>query len=353
MNPEILILSGPIHTGKSTALLNWCKLNSSRLRCAGIINPSIYAEKVFIELPTFESFKSNPLSPADTVEIGKYKFSQIAFNRADEIISKAGDKEADVFIIDEIGKLELRDQGLSSSIERILTNLHQSKTHVLILVVRDFLLEEVKLKYQLNRPVTIDQSIFETDRPPLVIMTGGQSKRMGQDKHSLNYRKGKAWMALKNRMTPWFSNIHFSINPHQTAEFLNESYIVDHFEEIGPIGGIASAFSEFGSDSIVFLACDMPLINIAVIDRLIREHDKNGIATCAKSKSKKQIEPLLSIWNRSALSEINLAIESGSYSLTKLLNRENVNVVEFDDEVFVNVNTAADFASIKERLKGQ
>jgi len=64
-------------------------------------------------------------------------------------IENARHKVKSFFIVDEIGKLELKDQGLEPELYKLLHSQSLVNT-ILILVVRDYLLEAVIRKYGLN-----------------------------------------------------------------------------------------------------------------------------------------------------------------------------------------------------------
>ena len=82
------------------------------------------------------------------LEIGKYKFSAISFEKAITQTIKSIELHPNFIVVDEIGKLELNGLGF----HRLIIELLQIETN-LILVVRNSLVEEVKAHYKLNESV--------------------------------------------------------------------------------------------------------------------------------------------------------------------------------------------------------
>ena len=65
-------------------------------------------------------------------------------------------------IVDEVGKLELQqDTGLEPELKHIVEYYKQNSSHTkLMLVVRDYLLNECISKYELIRPVVLNRDFF-------------------------------------------------------------------------------------------------------------------------------------------------------------------------------------------------
>ena len=150
IKPKVYILSGAIHTGKSTALYQLCtSLIFKGKQVHGLINPSIDGNKWFIDLKNGERFKMEESPRENSIRVGRYIFSEEAFMRAREIILDIPNS-SDLFIIDEIGKLELEGKGLEPAISRFTHQLFSYPIHSIILVVRDFLLKRTIEKYALT-----------------------------------------------------------------------------------------------------------------------------------------------------------------------------------------------------------
>ena len=94
--------------------------------------------------------------------IGNYIFSIEVFDWAKRQIQKAVKTGNQWLIIDEIGPLELKGQGLEPAISEILQNYKLSRDHRLLLVVRENLIEEVIKHYQLQNISRINKNLPST-----------------------------------------------------------------------------------------------------------------------------------------------------------------------------------------------
>lgn len=165
MESEIIILSGPVHTGKSTALHRWVqhqKTHENKVIC-GLLNPEIDGAKRFIDIRNGQFFKMDSTGNEDSISIGKYRFSASAFQRARNVLLTSAQVKSDILIIDEIGKLELKNEGLEPAVSSVLKRADGQSFKTLILVIRDWLLEEAVLNYGLKNYKLVNKDYFEID----------------------------------------------------------------------------------------------------------------------------------------------------------------------------------------------
>jgi nucleoside-triphosphatase THEP1 len=142
---QVFILTGPIQTGKTTSLVNW---SSKRNNVFGILTPVVNGKRVFMNAHIREQFPMEAgESETEVLPIGKFVFSKISFDKAEQIIQDSlGEKGW--LIIDEIGPLELKGEGFYNVLKEALK--HQWAEQNILLVVRDGLVEKVKEFFQLK-----------------------------------------------------------------------------------------------------------------------------------------------------------------------------------------------------------
>ena len=139
----IYILTGAIRSGKTTALLDWSKNKND---IDGLLCPDdAHGKRYFLKLKNKTTFKLEAEAETEAiVAIGNFKFLQSAFNEAnDYLILEASKTERQYLIIDEIGKLELKNEGLHVSTKVLISQFRSKDNSHLILVVRDYLLDAV------------------------------------------------------------------------------------------------------------------------------------------------------------------------------------------------------------------
>lgn len=132
----IYILAGPIRSGKTTSLMQWC---SQRRDVYGVLTPDINGKRVFMDAYTGERFPMETMDEQETVSIGRFVFSKKSFDKASQIIRNAI-HEPGWIIIDEIGPLELRGNGFHDVLKEVLA----SRNDKLVIVVREGMAEKVK-----------------------------------------------------------------------------------------------------------------------------------------------------------------------------------------------------------------
>lgn len=161
MNSKIIILSGKIHSGKTTELMEWSRENSD---CAGILAPVIDGKRFLKLLPSGKIFPLEALKNGekDILICGKYKFYETAFKRANDYICDIDIKSFKTIIIDEAGYIELNDSGLNYSIKHLLAQKKVKNPQLtIIIVVRDYLVEKIKEKYNIKECEVITKEDLE------------------------------------------------------------------------------------------------------------------------------------------------------------------------------------------------
>lgn len=143
VTPKIKIVTGKIQSGKTTSLFKFINENKNT---DGILAPIVNNKRTLyhISTKTIKEFEAEKHS-ANTVSVGKYHFLNESFYWANEKLIESFNSSVKYLIIDEIGKLELRGEGLHKSTQVILNEIKNSDK-ILILVIRDYLLDEI-LKY--------------------------------------------------------------------------------------------------------------------------------------------------------------------------------------------------------------
>ncbi|WP_370391902.1 nucleoside-triphosphatase [uncultured Winogradskyella sp.] len=148
----IYLLVGDIQSGKSTALLNWVK---QKPYVYGILSPVDNRKKrFFYNIKTKARFAMEALpNEKNVISIGRYHFYTSSFDQANAIIKKNVKEHLSGYIvIDELGKLELKNQGLHASAKELIKKTKQNPQLHAILVIRNSLIEAIKKHYDLSSP---------------------------------------------------------------------------------------------------------------------------------------------------------------------------------------------------------
>ena len=149
------ILTGPVGSGKSTALQQWVQKQQKEI--AGFLH--LGQPKKLHLLSSQESIELEKNLDLDTSDIlvGKYRFSSMAFKKMNDTLLELAKWPSEMMVIDEIGKLELKEKGIFPGLLSFIDSIQEHTTQTSIFVVRDYLLEEVIEKFGLHDAVVIDK----------------------------------------------------------------------------------------------------------------------------------------------------------------------------------------------------
>lgn len=156
---SIFIFSRPIHSGKTSALLQWC---NHQKNISGILMPDINGSRKILDLNTKEVFDIECTDMVNTIEpltsVGRFHFYTAAFEKGNSIIIYALTQNPDWLVIDEAGKLELEGKGFYKSIVKVVEFFQDQKTSGnLLIAVRESLCEEIILLFKIKNCRIIHQ----------------------------------------------------------------------------------------------------------------------------------------------------------------------------------------------------
>jgi molybdopterin-guanine dinucleotide biosynthesis protein A len=131
-----------------------------------------------------------------------------------------------------------------------------------------------------------------------LILTGGKSSRMGEDKAFLNYHGLPQWAYVKQQCEAAGLPVWISCRADQEAHWKGHhpKLILDQWNDWGPIGGILSAMRQEPHRSWIVMACDMPNWNAQAIQHLIQHRNTKAGATAFWNADRQWHEPLAAIW---------------------------------------------------------
>ncbi len=181
-----------------------------------------------------------------------------------------------------------------------------------------------------------------------LVLAGGKSMRMGQDKGLLDYF-GKSQRLYSAELLEKL-NLKTFLSVRKEQKVTEKNAIVDTFIGLGPFGAICSAFQQEPNKAWLALATDLPYVDEKLIRLLLSQRDPKKIATALKGKQKDFPEPLITIWEPKAYPLMLQFLAQGISCPRKVLINSDVKVVEVEDEYIFNVNTPEDFTAVKKDL---
>ena len=193
-----------------------------------------------------------------------------------------------------------------------------------------------------------------------LVLVGGKSTRMGTDKAELDYfgkpQKEVAKELLeKNNLATYYSVRAYSEisglkNQTVISSEVEKSEILDTFYNLGPFGGICSAFQKDPNSAWLVLATDVPFVNDEVIQLLLKRRNPSKTSTAIKGKNKEFVEPLITIYEPKAYPILLQYLAQGYSCPRKMLINSDIEIVEIDDNFIRNVNTPEEFEVVKKEI---
>lgn len=184
--------------------------------------------------------------------------------------------------------------------------------------------------------------------PPFLealILAGGRSVRMGEDKSKIEYHGIPQWKYLSMCFEDLDIPVNISCREDQQSEFTREgvNLIIDRVSDVGPIGGLMSAFMKDSSKAYLTVACDLPYVNSKFLFELISQRDTSCLATAFSNSEKGWPEPLISIWEPRSFLRIMQFVGVGNTCPRKVLMNSPIKLIEPSDQKFlINANSPED-----------
>lgn len=170
-----------------------------------------------------------------------------------------------------------------------------------------------------------------------MILTGGQSRRMGRDKASLPLGGKSMSLTLAERFAP-LGEVAFSVNERGRFETGAFAELVDRYPGQGPLNGLVSALCGSGEDPVLLVATDMPGVTAEAARTLLDslgEHD-----ACLYEN-----EPLFGVYRRRCLRLAEEQLQKGENAMRAFLARLDVRRLPLADAAIVaNLNTPDEWA---------
>lgn len=187
-----------------------------------------------------------------------------------------------------------------------------------------------------------------------LVLAGGKSVRMGQDKTTMLWHGREQRYHLADMLGAFCDQVFISCRQEQVHE-IDPAYPVlpDSVEGSGPIVALMSAFSLFPDAAWLVVACDLPLLDAGTIRSLVDSRAAGYMATTFISPFDGLPEPLITIWEPAAASILAEHLSSGFKCPRKALirNKNHVKLLSpANADTLLNANTPADREQANSKL---
>lgn len=195
----------------------------------------------------------------------------------------------------------------------------------------------------------------------VIVLCGGQSRRMGQDKGSMNINDKPMIIHVLDSLKGIINEAIIVLNDEDRIikykKFINEEeydfkikFVEDEIKNKGPLSGIETGLKNISSNYGLILPCDSPFISKTHVINLFGEIDDeyDCIIPYHNEENKlKTSEPLHGIYNENLISEIEELLEKNTLHVKGLIEKCKCKYIKIDDkkllnEEFRNLNSQKD-----------
>ena len=188
-----------------------------------------------------------------------------------------------------------------------------------------------------------------------LVLAGGESRRMGQDK-ALLQRDGCSQIENVFVLLQSVTDRQFVSARREQQDDPERSrfpQIVDRYDDIGPVAGILSAMHEHPDVDWLVVACDLPNLDHATLEFLIDQTAVDKPFTAYRSSHDGLPEPLCAVYRSGSDTIIRGFVDGGLVCPRKILIQAETELLQQPNPVALdNINTPDDLAgSILQALR--
>lgn len=184
-----------------------------------------------------------------------------------------------------------------------------------------------------------------------LVLNGGKSMRMKQEKATLNYH-GKTQLAhVFELLSAHCKKVFVSIQRRQTDVYANFPQIHDRYENLGPFSGILSAMTVFPDVAWLVLANDMPYVDTKTIHTLIQHRHPRKAAIAYQNPQTSFPEPLCTIYEPIMRTRLLGFLDSGGRCCGIVLKDSDVQRLKPPNNfTLTNVNYPKEYRHVTQSL---
>lgn len=187
-----------------------------------------------------------------------------------------------------------------------------------------------------------------------IVLAGGKSRRMGEDKRFLLVGGTRLFERSLSILRSLFQEVRIVIAQDSPPMVSDVPVLRDLVPDSGTLGGIYTGLKETGSAHIFVVACDMPFLNAEVIRHLVSLKDQADVVIARLNHG---VQPTHAVYSRQCLPVFEAMVQTGRLKVQDCIGHPliKVRVVEFEElreidpegHSFLNVNTPADLETVR------
>lgn len=193
------------------------------------------------------------------------------------------------------------------------------------------------------------------------ILAGGRATRLGgADKASLVVGGTRIVERQLAALATVTRDVRIVADDAARYDGLGVRVVPDVIAGAGPLGGLYTALLDAHHDFVLVLACDLPFITAAVLERLAIESAAAEQIDAVVPRSARGLEPLCAVYRTACAARVKARLERGDLAVMALLTDLRVRelghegLAPFDEgTLFENVNTPHDYARARDLVENE
>lgn len=178
-----------------------------------------------------------------------------------------------------------------------------------------------------------------------IILAGGKSSRMGEDKAFLDYN-GSQFLKRTIELTDRFTDDVMVVGHQPELKDIHNNVVQDVYAEKGPIGGIYTGLLHSKNDESIVLACDYPLLEADLLQFMIDNQSEKEVNILMEGD---RWHPLIGIYSRGLTNHFENCIEEDLLKVMDVLSGVSVNIIEVPEAMrpqLANINYKEDYQNL-------
>ncbi len=177
---------------------------------------------------------------------------------------------------------------------------------------------------------------------PCVILSGGKSSRMGEDKSLLPFSTSKTLIEYQyKRLKPYFKDVYISSKTNKFDFLENKFLILDENKDIfSPILALNTIFNKFPNQKVFIITVDTPFVSLETINDLI--YNSNEVDICI-GETEEKTHNLCGIFSSNINNFVENMIRNDIHKIFYLIKNNNHKIIYFSNNEFININNKNEY----------
>ena len=190
-----------------------------------------------------------------------------------------------------------------------------------------------------------------------VLLAGGKSRRMGQDKRLLTVGEETLYARSLSVLRAIFEQVVVVVAQDSPLVASEAPVLRDLIPECGSLGGLYTGLKQAGTEWVFAVACDMPFLDPGTIRHFI---GLKGEGDVLMAKLENGFHPMHALYHRNCLPVMESLIKARDFKIHRLADHpalrvrvvmpEELRRLDLQERSFYNVNTPADLAAARSLL---